>query len=147
MIFWLVLIYDLDLCLNDDQSDFQLWTNPYKFVWSNDGILLILDYSCYTWIYFDILVTACKFARFQIHVKKDFKKLLKLQEIVFEIIMMLIDCWLLMMIVVHPMVSKFNTMIFVWVITWLHFKFHSEIVCWNFTIWSLTSNEWILSEI
>ena len=80
-------------------------------------------------------------------VKKDFKKLLKLQEIVFEIIMMLIDCWLLMNITVYPTISEINTMIFVWVLTWLHFKFHSEIVCWNFTIWSLTSNEWILSEI
>ena len=63
---WLVLIYDLVLCLNDDQSDFQLWTNPYKFVRSNDGIfidlwLLMLHVDC-----FDILVTACKFARFQI---------------------------------------------------------------------------------
>ena len=66
-------------------------------------------------------------------VKKDFKKLLQLQEIVFEIIMMLIDCWLLMNITVNPTVSEINTMIFVWVLTWLHFKFHSEIVCWNFT--------------
>ena len=57
-------------------------------------------------------------------VKKDFKKLLKLQEIVFEIIKMLIDCWLLMNIIVYPMVSEINTMIFVWVWTWLHFKFH-----------------------
>ena len=65
----------------------------------------------------------------------------------FEIIMMLIDCWLLMNITIYPMVSEINTMIFVRVLSWLHFKFYSEIVCWNFTIWSLTSNEWILSEI
>ena len=37
------------------------------------------------------------------------------------------------MIVVHPTVSEINTMIFVWVLTWLHFKFHSEIVFQNFT--------------
>ena len=65
----------------------------------------------------------------------DFKFMRKriLRNCFFEIIMMLIDCWLLMKIIDYPKVSEINTMIFVWVLTWLHFKFHSEIVCWNFT--------------
>ena len=61
----------------------------------------------------------------------NFMKLLKLQEIVFEIIMMLIDCWLLMNIIVYLMVSEINIMIFVWVLTRLKFKF-KRMMFWNF---------------
>ena len=86
---------------------------------------MMVTHATRRYICFDILVTACKFARFQIHVKKDFTKLLKLQEIFWnnnEVLM-----------TVYPTVFEINIMIFIWVLTWFHFKFKkiSFKNCWK----------------